>query len=218
MSNFLPVTASSWSRERRRGRQCQLKMYFSFSSSLYDQMSEMSNSRNSSGTQKDVYTVDFYGSYVCWWRRWAETVHSWHFILTHDIRECQGGRKEPLQTWELNNQIKQRQKRLWTGVKCHDDSKNRNHRKLSQSQLFQIFATMGMRVVVLLLKVVVLLLKVGQKAERKLVVTQEKLLFWLWRPTSTRRSNAEKRKHVHAIQDQNIYQYLMTYILLKANV
>ena len=73
---------------------------------------------------------------------------------------------------------------------------------MNQSQLFQIFATMGMRVVVLLLKVVVLLLEVGQKAERKLVVTQEKLLFWLWRPTSTRRSNAEKRKHVHAIQDQ----------------
>ena len=43
--------------------------------------------------------------------------------------------------------------------------------------MFEIFASMRMSVVVV---VVVLVEVVGQKAERKLVVTQKVLLFWLW--------------------------------------
>ena len=141
---------------------------------------------NASGTQKDM--VDCYGRDVCWWRRWAETVHwcqRW-FISTHDIHECRSGRKAPLQTLELNNQIKARQKQPAVLMSWR-------FQKLKLSQLFGIFASMRMSVVVVLLEVV------GQKAERKLAVTQEMLLFWLWRATST----AKQRKYFHANrQDQ----------------
>ena len=51
--------------------------------------------------------------------------------------------------------------------------KTKRQRKMKQSQLFQIFS--GLRMVVVVVK-----LQVGQKAERKLLLTQEMLLFWLW--------------------------------------
>ena len=76
-----------------------------------------------------------------------------------------------MQTSELNNQIKARQKHA-SSVNVVTFSKTEE----IVSLLFEIFASMRMSVVV----VIVLVEVVGQKAERKLVVTQKVLLFWLW--------------------------------------
>ena len=136
-------------------------------------------------------TADFYGCDVFWWLRWAKTVHSWYFILTHDIRECRRGRKKLLQTWELRNQIKQRQKQLWGCVKCHDVSKNRNRGNWTRVSCFRYLPPWECELLFFCLKLDKRRTKVGQKEERKLVLTQEKLLFRLWRATSTRCSNAK---------------------------